>query len=169
MADFLRPPAAHFWDKRWTFECRCGSKDCLGLIDRYIARPAADPNSAIVQVGITRNKGRGVFAKRTIRQGEVIERAPVLVIPARDWAAMEKTVAYDYTFGWGANGEDAALALGYGSLYNHSFAPNTRFERNFEGLVIEFIAIRNIACGEEIVVNYNEDPDDGTPLWFPAE
>jgi hypothetical protein len=169
MAEFISPPSSHFWDRRWTFQCRCGSTQCPGLIDRYIARPPDDPNSSMVRLGLTRTKGRGVFARRPIRAGEVIERAPVLVVPAADWKAMEKTVAYNYTFAWGRDGEDAAFALGYGSLYNHSYTPNARFDRDHEGLVIEFIAIHDIALDEEILVNYNEDPGDCAPLWFPAE
>ena len=29
-----------------------------------------------------------------------------------------------------------------------------------------FMAIRDIAHGEEIVVNYNGEPGDKTPVWF---
>lgn len=25
-----------FWDERWTFECRCGSPNCVGRVDRYL-------------------------------------------------------------------------------------------------------------------------------------
>jgi hypothetical protein len=32
--------------------------------------------------------------------------------------------------------------------------------------VIEFFALRNIEAGEEILVNYNGDPADDSPLWF---
>ncbi len=28
-------PDHYFWDERWTFECRCGSDHCRGVIDRY--------------------------------------------------------------------------------------------------------------------------------------
>jgi hypothetical protein len=169
MAEFVTPSSSNLWDKRWTFQCQCGSKECMGLVDRYIARPLDDPNSGIVRPGVTQTKGRGVFARRPIPEGALIERAPVIVIPATDWKTMEPTVAYNYTFAWGPDDEDAAIALGYGSLYNHSYAPNARFERHFENLVIEFIALRNIAQDEEILVNYNEDPADRTPLWFSAE
>jgi hypothetical protein len=25
-----------FWDERWTFDCRCGSPNCVGRVDRYL-------------------------------------------------------------------------------------------------------------------------------------
>ena len=28
-------PDHYFWDERWTFQCRCGSGHCRGVIDRY--------------------------------------------------------------------------------------------------------------------------------------
>ena len=34
-ADVEANPDHYFWDERWTFECRCGSDHCRGVIDRY--------------------------------------------------------------------------------------------------------------------------------------
>jgi SET domain-containing protein len=54
------------------------------------------------------------------------------------------------------------LALGYGSLYNHSYDPNaTTLERGDE-LVIT--ATRDIAKGDEIFINYMGTATDG--VWF---
>ncbi len=57
------------------------------------------------------------------------------------------------------------MALGYGSLYNHSYQPNARYDDE-SGQTKVFSAIRDIAPGEEIVVNYNGEPEDETPVWF---
>ena len=116
-----------------------------------------------VRVGGTANKGRGVFATRRIAAGALIERAPVIVVPAGQWELAEKTVLFDYFFAWG---EHSAIALGYGSLYNHSYQPNARFVKHFSHQVIEFYALRAIEAGEELLINYNVDPDDDSPLWF---
>ena len=32
--------------------------------------------------------------------------------------------------------------------------------------LIHFVALRDIAAGEEIVMNYNGEPTDLTPVWF---
>ena len=80
--------------------------------------------SDAVEVKRARGKGRGVFARRAIRKGEVFETCPVLVVPA---AAIEdySTGFGPYVFEWGEG--KVALALGFGSLYNHSYRPNARY------------------------------------------
>jgi len=108
-------------------------------------------------------KGRGVFAAQNFAPGDLIEYAPVLVVPAGQWEYMDKTILFDYYFAWR---EHSAVALGYGSLYNHSFQPNARYIRHFEQELIEFRALREITPDEEILVNYNGDPTDDSPLWF---
>ena len=57
------------------------------------------------------------------------------------------------------------MALGYGSLYNHSDRPNARYHDE-GGRTKVFTAIRDIGPGEEITVNYNGDPCDETPVGF---
>ncbi len=120
--------------------------------------------SVAVEVRQVRGKGRGVFARRSIPEGEVIETCPVLVLPAEqvgDDPARHALAAY--TFEWGR--ETVALALGYGSLYNHSYQPNARYE-DVGGRTKLFVALRDIAAGEEITVNYNGEPEDRSPVWF---
>ena len=60
---------------------------------------------------------------------------------------------------------EAALALGYGSLYNHSYRPNARYVDLGDRTKL-FTAIWDIAAGEEITVNYNGEPGDETPVGF---
>jgi uncharacterized protein len=116
-----------------------------------------------INVGNTEKYGRGIFAIRNIRRGELIEVASVIVIPNDEWYQMRGSVLSNYVFRWG---EDKALALGTGSLYNHSFNPNARYYTNIENQSIDFYARRFIAAGDEIVVNYNGDPRDNSPVWF---
>ena len=33
-------------------------------------------------------------------------------------------------------------------------------------MVVQFKALRDIAAGEEITVNYNREPQDRSPVWF---
>jgi len=159
----------YFWDTRWSFQCQCGSERCLGLIDRYVVPPVLDPNSAKLYIGVVPRRGRGVFACKAIATGELIERAPVIVIPASQCPNLEHTALYDYTFAWGEEDEDAAVALGYGSIYNHSYSPNARYVKRIEEMVIDFVALRDIQPGAEIVVNYNGEPGNREPLWFEVD
>lgn len=108
-------------------------------------------------------KGRGVFAQRAFAKGEVIERCPVIVIPREQQALVDQTVLYNYTYAWGS---DEAIALGFGSLYNHSYSPNAVYRREMDNLVMEYLALRDIAKGDEITVNYNGSPEDRGAVWF---
>ena len=111
----------------------------------------------------TEKYGRGIFAIRNIKKGEFIEEAPVIVITIAEWKLMKKNILSNYVFRWG---EDKALALGYGSLYNHSYTSNARYLTNIENQSIDFFAREDIQKGEEITVNYNGDPEDQASLWF---
>jgi SET domain-containing protein len=120
--------------------------------------------SVAVEVRRVKGKGRGVFARRAIPEGEVIETCPVLVLPAGQVGDdPARSALAGYTFVWGRG--TVALALGYGSLYNHSFQPNARYE-DVAGRTKRFVALRDIAAGEEITVNYNGEPGDRSPVWF---
>ncbi len=130
-----------------------------------------------VEVRRLPNRGRGsrgVFARRFIREGEVIERVPVILIPSNQVFG-ESAVALRacrlswYVFGWGSQeGHDCvALPLGYGSIYNHSYEPNATSQTELPD-VMEFIAIKDIQPDEEITINYNGDPADMDPVDFPV-
>src|SRR5262245_1939871 len=121
-------------------------------------------HSDAVEVRTIRGKGRGVFARRPIEEDEIIERVPVIVLPAGQVGddPGEHRLA-GYCFEWGPR--TVALALGYGSLYNHSYNPNARYEDAGDKTKL-FVALRDIAPGEEITVNYNGEPKDRSPVWF---
>ena len=117
--------------------------------------------SAAIEVKRIKGKGRGVFARRLIRRGESIERVPMLVLPAGQ--SKGGSVVSDYCFAWGRG--TLALALGYGSLYNHSYRPNARYD-DVGPQTKEFTALRDIQPGEEITVNYNGEPRNRSAVWF---
>ena len=119
--------------------------------------------SASIEVKRTKGKGRGVFARTLIPEGTVFERVPLLVIPAKEILECEQnTMLLGYVFEYG---KQVALALGYGSLYNHSYNPNARYD-DAGRQIKEFSALRDIYPGEEITINYNADPDCKTDVGF---
>ena len=117
-------------------------------------------------MGVAPGCGRGVFARRRIAKGETIERAPVIVIPEKQWLGLEKSILSQYAFDWGENDEHAAIALGYVSIYNHSYTPNAQLEQLLNELMMEIVALKDIELDEEITINYNGDPENHDPLWF---
>ena len=117
-------------------------------------------------VGNESENGRGVFALVDFKEGDIIEAAPVLNITVAERKLLEKTIFAYYMYPWRST-RSGALALGYGSIYNHSFDPNADWKQNFKTNNMVYQALRPIKKGEEITVNYNGEPDDLTPIeWF---
>lgn len=114
----------------------------------------------------TKNKGRGVFTDKFIEAGTLIEVAPVIVLNEADTEKVHETALYYYTFMWSENNKIAAVVLGYGSIYNHSYSPNCEYKTFYEDEVVHFVALRDIEAGEELTINYNHDPNDQSLLWF---
>ncbi len=119
-----------------------------------------------VRVASLPGKGRGVLAERPFPEGEVVERDPVIVIPAEDWPHIRRTVISRYCFVWHEGRDEGAVALGHGSLLNHSYTPNLMARIRLRERVIEFVALRDIGVGEELTLNYNGEPDDSAPVGF---
>ncbi|HEX8915874.1 MAG TPA: SET domain-containing protein-lysine N-methyltransferase [Humisphaera sp.] len=128
-------------------------------------------HSDLVEVRRADNRGkggRGVFATRDVPADTLLERVPVLLLPKNQVfgkSEVAKRMAHIswYVFDWEGvtKREYVALALGYGSIYNHSPNPNARVERHAPD-VLEFHTVRAIAAGEEIFINYlGFEPTEG--------
>ncbi|MEH2269004.1 MAG: SET domain-containing protein [Nostoc sp.] len=115
-------------------------------------------------VGNTNLKGRGVFAQKRFLKGELVERVPVVVIPAEQVEFLDKTILGNYYYDW--EDKAAAIALGLSSLINHSYDPNSYYVKKFADRELDLIAYRDIEVGEEITANYNGSPEDKSPIWF---
>ena len=120
--------------------------------------------STMIEVKRAKGKGRGVYARVFIPAGTVFERAPLLVMSEKE--ALEgdhanMLPAYVFEYGKGK----VALALGFGSLYNHSYSPNARYD-DAGNQVKEYRALRDIERGEEITINYNGAEDVMDPVDF---
>lgn len=117
-------------------------------------------------------RGRGVFAQRDFEQGELIETAPVIVLPNEDRQVLRLTILARYAFKWPRVQGAAALPLGYAMLHNHAADPNARWENDPDDNLMHFFATRSIAKGEEIRTNYGrpgywKDTVDPVPWWEP--
>lgn len=100
-----------------------------------------------------------MFATREFKNGEEIERCPMLIAEPDRGDDLESG-AEGYVFGWGDG--RTALALGYGSLYNHSYEPNAETIETPDELLI--MALEPIEPGAEIFINYMGTAQDG--VWF---
>ena len=113
--------------------------------------------------------GRGVFTSEDIEVGTTIEISPVIVLSPEERQHVEKTELFNYIFEWGDEYTGAAVALGYVSMYNHSYQSNCIYEMDFENEEIRIRTVKPIQKGEELTINYNAAPDDTTPIWFDAK
>jgi len=120
--------------------------------------------SDLIEVKKAPGKGRGVFARRAIEKGTIIERVPIILLPVAEvYGYNIDSVLAKYVFNW----EDGTvmIALGYGSLYNHSYRPNATYYNNGRRTQT-YEALRDIAAGEEITVNYNGKPKSRKEMAF---
>ncbi|KAG2039624.1 hypothetical protein BDR03DRAFT_951649 [Suillus americanus] len=110
-------------------------------------------------IKITEGKGRGVYASRVIPPHTVIEVSPVLLFTRTEYEDYGRhTILDHYTFKW----QDGrmALALGLGSIFNHSSHPNVTYMIDPAHECIKYTSTRAINPEEELCIFY------GHKLWF---
>ena len=95
--------------------------------------------------------GYGVFAGKTIKKGEIIEKCYIIISKKGGDKALE-----DFYFD--AKGKYAVF-LGFGSIYNHSDDPNADYRVSVTNRIATFKATRTIPKGKEIFVSYGDE-------WF---
>ncbi|KAG1822950.1 uncharacterized protein BJ212DRAFT_1263860 [Suillus subaureus] len=110
-------------------------------------------------IKIAEGKGRGVYASRVIPPQTVIEVSPVLLFTRTEYEDYGRhTILDHYTFKW-RDGR-MALALGLGSLFNHSSHPNLSYMIDPVHECIRYTSARTINPEEELCIFY------GHQLWF---
>jgi len=128
--------------------------------DRIAGWPIANPH---VEIRTQSVRGLGVFARKAIAAGTVVEAAPVIIVPAGECPILDRTILHNYYFHWDGDPDGVgrgALALGLVSLCNHSSRPRARVDRNFIRHTLDLVAIAEIRPGDEITIDY------GCELWF---
>lgn len=99
--------------------------------------------------------GKGVFAKKFIRSGTIIE-CDVLILEKEAMKENEifNKVLKDYVFPW--DKKNFSLCIGFGSFLNHSPNPNLKYKCfDKENLKNVFIATDNIFQGQELFITYS--------------
>ncbi|MCW3110334.1 MAG: lysine methyltransferase [Segetibacter sp.] len=115
----------------------------------------------------TKEKGRGVFSANEIEEKVLIEKCPVIFITsAAEINLIACTSLLNYAFRWNTEEEILTIALGFGSLYNHSSANNAFYKMNLQENTIDIIAFRTIKPGEEVTINYVASGTKDAKKWF---
>ncbi len=110
--------------------------------------------------------GRGMFCLNDIEQGALIEICPLIKIPKDDLKSIDQTNLYNYYFLMEDKAFPACIALGFGSLYNHSHAPNAEVKIDAVDALMFIEAIKDISAGEEIFLDYVGGQANEKDLWF---
>ncbi len=120
-------------------------------------------------VASAHKKGRGVFTSENINEQTIIEISPVIVMNNIDRILLDQTLLHDYIFEWGYHHKQCCVALGYVSIYNHSYQSNCEYEMDYDQELISIKTIRSIKAGEELFINYNGDWNNEKKIWFNAQ
>ncbi|KAH9851569.1 hypothetical protein C2E23DRAFT_895739 [Lenzites betulinus] len=116
-------------------------------------------NGSGLRIEYAPGKGRGVYACREIPSQTLVEVSPVLLFTSEEYEKHGRHTALDhYTFKW-RDGR-MALALGLGSLFNHSQSPNVSYTTDSATESIRYITTRKVLQDEELCIFY------GHKLWF---
>jgi SET domain-containing protein len=111
-------------------------------------------------------KGRGVYCSEDITEGSMIELCPILILSPQDTEKIHATALHDYYFIWDRDIKSSCIALGYGSLYNHSDKANAEFLNDYESNMIRIQALTDIPAHQEICINYISKDEEEFSLWF---
>ena len=126
------------------------------MILRYNAKMNTDIYVAQSSFG-----GSGVFARKAISKGQLIEMCPVIVIPSDQRAQLQQPPLSRYLLDWENN--QGAIALGFGSLYKQSTTPNAYLINNSPVERIQIYALNNISQDDEITLCYDHDGKNHPP------
>ena len=97
--------------------------------------------------------GMGVFATKTIKEGNTVEQCCTLKFP---WKDAKGNILGKYVFDY--HNKTVALILGNGSIYNHSVDPNVdHVWLDDDQKFVEFYATKDIRKGQELFINYGEE------------
>lgn len=99
-------------------------------------------------------KGRGVFAGKGFKKGEIIERSCIIEISRSEHYQIAGNILERYVFLWNKRKKSIAMVLGFGSLYNHSNKANASYKRDLKNHIMTFSASRDILQNEEITIHY---------------
>lgn len=141
------------------------------LETKYSAAPEDfESGYELICVRAAGKKGRGVYARRAVDAGTLLQRAPGIFFDADESAVLKPTAVFDHLlanpadYAPGNPGNTYALINGGMSYCNHAADNNAVIQWSFEadGLWLQLRALTAIAAGAEVTIRYtnlDEYPD----------
>lgn len=115
------------------------SSDCNIFIDDrlYVGKSTLD------------DAGYGVFTKRAIPKGTIIEIAHTIPVPIEERANFTTLLNYDFST---PDDKETLIAMGFGGIYNSQAYYNVDWM--VDNYTIVYTTNRDVRAGEELFVNY---------------
>jgi SAM-dependent MidA family methyltransferase len=113
----------------------------------------------MLKVKMTKKMGRGVFATQRIKKNQIISVDEIILIDLKDRSNDDESLISKYVYHFNSN--KTALALGIGSLYNHSERKcnaDWKFELINKRWMIVHYTVRTLQKGEQIFIDYGYSP-----------
>jgi SET domain-containing protein len=95
----------------------------------------------------------GVFATAKIAAYELLEESPYFLTPLKELRKAPSCETYSYYL----DNTTSIIGLGLAGLYNHSSDPNCSHEIDQVNNLMRHYALRPIALGEELTIDYGTD------------
>jgi len=129
-----------------------------------------------IEVRVTEGR-RGVFCTEDLKEGEMIEEAPLVLLDNNKWEECDSNLL-KYLFPWGELRDDwqefceehggilpihatrPVAVLGYGMIYNRRAEYNVDFKLEKKLFACQFIAKCDIKEGEELILAKNDISDE---------
>lgn len=111
----------------------------------------------MVQVKVSQEMGRGVYASETIKAGQNVMLCEILVLDQIDTFKVNSTSLKYYTFKF--NETQDCLVLGLGEIFNHDNRPNVSYGLvEHDGrMMMTFTALSDIDVRAQLFIDYAAD------------
>lgn len=106
----------------------------------------------MITIKKTKKYGRGIFANKNIKKGTIVEISELITIDStKEDKMVSSTKLKHYLYLYK---DTSALALGLGSLFNHSNHPNVSWKMNEKNKTIVFKVNQDIEKGQQLFIDY---------------
>lgn len=111
----------------------------------------------MVQVKVSPEMGRGLYADKIIHNGTIVMLCELLVLDQVDTFKVNDTALKHYTFKFNENQD--CIVLGLGEIFNHDDKPNVSYRVVFQDdrYFMEFKALSHIEAGCQLFIDYKSD------------
>lgn len=114
----------------------------------------------MIKIKEYKKMGRGVMTTQGIKKHQVVMKVDTIVIPKHQAKHVHNTILDNYVYD---SGDGLSLvALGLGSLFNHSSSPSIGYvvkRLNNGRYIIIYKALRNIKANEQLFIDYGYNPE----------